>query len=394
MSHDETKPPAADAGAPGPAETAAKAAVELSETLLRLLVGSAAEGADALLRALAARGAEAGRGTPAAPGAPPPGEDRVAARARLALIGLVFETSGAAGRGVTAAARGVDSTRRLLRAVLPAVGPRSLPRPLRLPYDYLVERGAQEVERWSRIGSVEEQRSREVAHRIAMTPVQDIVARLAEHPELERLVRRQARSLLAGLSDDPELASLVRAQGDRYVEHLHERPETIQQLVRGQSVGLAEEVAGAVRSRAGAADDLLERIARAVLLRRPRAERAGFGGFASRLSAFLIDSAVLSFVATIVAWAGVSLLAKLGIDVLACPALGEGGGLRPLACHVARIGGAVAAALLPPLYALFFWSTAGQTPGKRALGLRIVRLDGRPMTVTTSALRLAATRCR
>lgn len=56
------------------------------------------------------------------------------------------------------------------------------------------------------------------------------------------------------------------------VERLRENPEPIKELVRDQSVTMAGEVATTVRSGASAADSSLERIARRLTLRRPRAD--------------------------------------------------------------------------------------------------------------------------
>jgi uncharacterized RDD family membrane protein YckC len=38
-------------------------------------------------------------------------------------------------------------------------------------------------------------------------------------------------------------------------------------------------------------------------------------------------------------------------------------------------------------YPIVFWSLAGQTPGKAVMGLRIVRLDGKRMTVWRAVVR-------
>jgi hypothetical protein len=109
-----------------------------------------------------------------------------------------------------------------------------------------------------------------MTRRLMMVPVEDIVNYLRTNPELERLVRAQAQSLLDELADDPHLSSVIRTQGDHYVDHLQEHPQAVQALIRGQSVGLAEEVANSVRQRTVSADILLERIVRTVLRRKPR----------------------------------------------------------------------------------------------------------------------------
>ena len=231
--------------------------------LLRLLVGGTAEVTDAIVSGLFA---------------PRPSEssgESHAALARQALIGLLFEAYGAVGRGASTVERWMATTGRFWGSVLEPVVRSRLFAPVRLSSEYLIERGAQELERWARIGRGEEQQSREVARRLMMIPVDDIVTYLRANPELERLVRAQAQSLLDELADDPRLSSVIRRQGDVYVDHLQENPQAVQTLVRGQSVGLAEEVANSVRQRTVSADILLERIVRTMLRRKPRKDLPG-----------------------------------------------------------------------------------------------------------------------
>jgi hypothetical protein len=241
--------------------------------LLRLLVGGAAEGTDVVLGTLfpsdSSDPSSSERGSDDEP------DERRAALARQALIGLLFEAYGAASRGASAAGRFAATTGRFWGSVLdPLLRSRVLD-PVRVPSEYLLERGAQELERWAKIGRVEEHRSRELTRRLMMTPVEDIVAYLRANPELERLVQTQAQSLLDELADDPRLSTVIQAQGDRYVDHLHEHPEAVQELVRGQSMGLAEEVANSVRQRTVSADTLLEKFVRTLLRRRPRRDLPG-----------------------------------------------------------------------------------------------------------------------
>jgi hypothetical protein len=238
--------------------------------LLRLLVGGAAEGADAILSRLFPPGSP---GASALEGGSADSPERSRATlASQALIGLLFEAYGVASRGASTAGRLVKKTGRFWGSVLDPIFRSRLLRPVRLPSEYLLERGTQELERWARVGRAEERESRELTRRLMMIPVEEIVAYLRTNPELERLVQAQAQSLLDELAEDPSLSTVIRQQGDRYVDHLHDHPEAVQDLVRGQSVGLAEEVANSVRRRTVSADDLLERIVRAVLRRPPRGD--------------------------------------------------------------------------------------------------------------------------
>ena len=48
--------------------------------------------------------------------------------------------------------------------------------PVRVPYEFLIQRGAEELDRWAENGRLEEERSRELLRRLAATPVDEIVA--------------------------------------------------------------------------------------------------------------------------------------------------------------------------------------------------------------------------
>lgn len=401
-----------------PAEVAARAATELARTLLRLAVGAAAEGGDALIRRLATEENSGGGADPVVPdGDRAPLDEETLVRARQAVVGLLFGAVDLAGRGTLAAARAATSAGRLGGSILgPLVRSRWLD-PVRLPWSYLRDRGEKDLDHWASRGRIEELHGRETARRIAATPVEEIVGHLRDNPEMERLVRSQARTLLAELARDPDLAAVVREQGDVYIDHLRGDPDSVHELVRGQSLSLAQEVANSVRRYAIAVDDLLERVVRAALGRRPRGEvdgpspavrrRAGgvhgmtdeeawagpaplgeYAGFASRLLGFVIDSAVLSLVSTATAWAAVALLGWLDVDLLDCPPLGGEWQPGELLCHGVRLAGLIAAPSFPVVYTLFFWITAGQTPGKSMMGVRIVRLEGGPVTLWTSVRRM------
>lgn len=80
-------------------------------------------------------------------------------------------------------------------------------------------------------------------------------------------------------------------------------------------------------------------------------------GFAIRLGAFLLDLLVIGAVNTIV---GLFTTGVLTVSI--------------------RM-------FVPLLYYAYFYSTSGQTLGKKALRLRVVRSDGQPLNVYTGVLR-------
>lgn len=70
--------------------------------------------------------------------------------------------------------------------------------------------------------------------------------------------------------------------------------------------------------------------------------------------------------------------------------------VNKLIIHI--VGAGVADAIRAPIamafmfvvfagYPIFFWAMMGQTPGKWAMGLRVIRTDGRPLSVWRSILR-------
>jgi uncharacterized RDD family membrane protein YckC len=116
--------------------------------------------------------------------------------------------------------------------------------------------------------------------------------------------------------------------------------------------------------------------------------RGEYAGFVTRLSGFAIDAMILAATTFVVTWASVSLLSYLKIDVSHCPPLPEEFDARTWACHLALWSGIAVGAAFPAAYTVFFWSATGQTPGKAVMGVRVVRLDGRPMGLWTSMLRV------
>lgn len=118
-----------------------------------------------------------------------------------------------------------------------------------------------------------------------------------------------------------------------------------------------------------------------------RSLQGQYAGFVSRWISLVIDLAIILTIDVVVAWATVSALKYAGVEARNCESLGS----RPLQaglCYAARWSGVAAGSLFAYAYPLFFWTVTGQTPGKALIGLRIVRLDGRPMSLLTSVLRL------
>lgn len=94
-----------------------------------------------------------------------------------------------------------------------------------------------------------------------------------------------------------------------------------------------------------------------------------YAGFVSRLLAYGIDITVIVIMLVALGWL-VDTVTRLFPTLLF-----EGNGL----IQVALAG--VVAVVTAGIYYLFFWTLAGQTPGKMLLGLRIVSLDGSRLTL-------------
>jgi len=112
-----------------------------------------------------------------------------------------------------------------------------------------------------------------------------------------------------------------------------------------------------------------------------------YAGFVSRLLAIAIDLAIIGTITVVVSWVSLSMLSYIGVDIRDCPPLDAGVGEGALICLVIQWTGIAVGVSFPWIYTLFFWTTTGQTPGKAVIGVRVVRLDGEPMTLWTSIVR-------
>lgn len=153
---------------------------------------------------------------------------------RHALIGLAFEVQDQVRvqtpRLLAAADQIISDVTRPAQSILnhiPIVGP--LSKSLGLQYDAMQKRGEDRLKRWIAIGQREEARSRALADQTYNRIVDDFIGYLGDKPE-------------------------------------------VQELIAGQTTGLAGEVLDEVRERTVSGDSFLEGIVRAVLRKAPRAE--------------------------------------------------------------------------------------------------------------------------
>jgi uncharacterized RDD family membrane protein YckC len=106
-------------------------------------------------------------------------------------------------------------------------------------------------------------------------------------------------------------------------------------------------------------------------------------GFASRLIAFLVDLFLVN--TGLVATTAVTVLLLRYFDF---------GNFFSVADEPTGLGRLVVGLMATVtflttyfVYPVFFWVLAGQTPGKRLMGLRVVRTDGQPFTVARAVIR-------
>jgi uncharacterized RDD family membrane protein YckC len=101
-----------------------------------------------------------------------------------------------------------------------------------------------------------------------------------------------------------------------------------------------------------------------------------YAGLVTRSIAFAIDAAVINLAA-----AAVAVVVGLGVSVLDVP--------KAVVTAAIAVGG-VAYLLWTVGYFATFWSTTGQTPGSRAMGIRVVCAQGdEPISLRRALTRLA-----
>ncbi len=196
-------------------------------------------------------------------------------------------------------------------------------------------------------------------------PVELAVQRVLESPALERCITDAVESTAVKTSverivDSPAFRGAM-------LEVLSS-PEIRQALAR-QTAGFGSELAASLRVRTRALDDSVE-----AKVHRRAAESHEFGGLVSRGGGFVVDL-VLAHLGFLVAAASAAVVASLV------------GTLRPTPLAQSLAGGGWL--LIVAAYFTGFWATAGQTPGMRLEGLRVMTGAGACPGFLRSLLRFA-----
>jgi uncharacterized RDD family membrane protein YckC len=188
-----------------------------------------------------------------------------------------------------------------------------------------------------------------VRHRV----VERIAHEFAASGELERLLDSALASPQSREVIDRVLASDATKQA---LQRVLAGPE-VRAALTSQSAGLAEEVMIGARSTATGLDSRFSLGAR-------RSPASPFGGVASRGAALVVDAFAI-VAGTAVVGGAASLVAAVV------------GGVRP--DWLAQTLLSVATVAIAVGYFVVFWQTAGQTPGMRLMGVRVLstRHDGR-----------------
>ena len=177
---------------------------------------------------------------------------------------------------------------------------------------------------------------------------QEALGRALASPAVERAAVQVLDSELVDRVWERLLAS---DEIQKTIERIAEAPE-IRSAIAIQGVGLITDVGRQIARATARLDDLAERFVRRIL-RRPRSEPATAIGIVTRALAAAIDAAIIN--------AGF-----LGAAAVVAALFGSDG--------VSTLGfafGTGAWIVVTYLYAMTFWSLAGQTPGMRFLGVRI-----------------------
>jgi uncharacterized RDD family membrane protein YckC len=104
-----------------------------------------------------------------------------------------------------------------------------------------------------------------------------------------------------------------------------------------------------------------------------------YAGFVTRLAAFVLDRIIITLILAATAFLADFLLRSFQ--------LGPVFGFQSLSQQIASATAGVAASLFNVAYDVGFWMLAGQTPGKRIMGVLIVRTDGGRVKLGTALLR-------
>jgi uncharacterized RDD family membrane protein YckC len=215
---------------------------------------------------------------------------------------------------------------------------------------------------------------------VAERTTEEAIVRALESPAVERAIFRvlesdEAQQALARALASPavERAAIQVIDSDlvdrvwerllasdeiqRTIERIAEAPE-IRSAIASQGVGLITDLGRQIGRATARLDDLAERFVRRVI-RRPRAEPTRSVGLITQALALVVDFGIINTGFLAAAAVVAALFGSNGVSTLGF-AFGAGAWI-----------------VVIYIYAMTFWSLAGQTPGMRFISIRI-EADGSP----------------
>jgi uncharacterized RDD family membrane protein YckC len=212
--------------------------------------------------------------------------------------------------------------------------------------------------------------------RVVESPgTEDAVKRLLASPGVERALVDVLDSQLVDKMVDRLLDS---DEVQKLIKRIAESPE-IRTALTSQGVGLLEDLGRQVRGIAHRLDGAAERVARRLVRKPQRTEPTDNAGLVTRGLGLVIDAAIINgaFFVTSAVFAFAASALFPDSDISSAPAL---------------VVGATTWIVILSGYLLFFWTLAGQTPGMRLLGIRLIDAGGAPrLSLATAIRRLAWT---
>jgi uncharacterized RDD family membrane protein YckC len=199
--------------------------------------------------------------------------------------------------------------------------------------------------------------------------VEDAVTQAVQSAAVERAILEALDSEMVDRIWDRLLES---DEAQRLVERIAEAPE-VRAAIAAQGMGLLEDLGRQMGRATRGFDDIVERVVRAVLRRPPRIERTQAVGLATRLVALAVDVGILN--------AGFFVVSA----ILALLISAVSGGTDQVSTEAIAAGGA-AWLLAGSVYLLMFWSSVGQTPGMRFVGIHL-EADGKRRIGRRAAVR-------
>ncbi|MFL5871643.1 MAG: RDD family protein [Solirubrobacterales bacterium] len=229
-------------------------------------------------------------------------------------------------------------------------------------------RGARAVAGAAGLDQVAERTTEEAIVRALESPaVERAIFRVLESDEAQQALGRALASpaveraavqvIDSDLVDRVWERLLASDEIQKTIERIAEAPE-LRAAIASQGVGLINDLGRQISRATARLDDLLERFVRR-LIGRPRTEPTRAVGLITRALSALVDAAIIN--AGFLIAAGV-IAALFGNDGVSAAEFAFGAGAWIIVIY---------------LYAMTFWSLAGQTPGMRFLSIRLEH-DGSP----------------